>query len=422
MKLLLKSVKILDDASPWNGQVHDLYVCEGRIEAVDGSVDKGAVIIEGTGLCVSPGWMDLRAHFCDPGEEYKEDIVSGVQAALAGGFTDVALMPNTKPVLQDKSQLDYVQACAKGLGVTLHVFAALTRDLAGKQLNDLYELHQAGACGFTQGDLSLEDAHVLTQALRYVAPFGGLIVNVAADASLSALGYMHEGLTSTQLGLPSIPTHAETLALQRDLTVLQYTQGRLHAALLSSAAGVALIAAAKKNQLAISCDTAWHQLLFDDTVLQNFDTQYKVLPPYRSKADRLALCAAVADGCIDAIVSNHYPQETDAKMTSFAQAAYGVIALEVALPMLLSIQGDLPLTASLRALYRGPREVLGIPVPRVALGEAAILTVFDTEQTWTWDKSNCQSRSLNSPWFGKRLQGRVRAVINQDHIFLQPAS
>lgn len=412
MELVIKNAKIYDMHSPLNGGRHTLWIRKGRLYAIDKRPTQGISCIEGTDLVLSPSWCDLRAHFCDPGEEHKEDLHTGLQAAAAGGFAEVALLPDTKPVLQSKAQLHYLYEKAQSSGLQIHPVAALTKDQAGTALTELLDLREAGAIAFSDGLRPLNNLQLLTQALRYLRPFGGVILHRVEEASLAAAGAMHEGATSTALGLPGIPAHAEELMLHSALRVLDYTGGKLHFSCLSAAGTVPLLRKARARGQQVSADVSVHQLFFEDKALRGFHTEHKNSPPYRSASDRRALCRAVAAGEVQAIVSDHRPQAPEDKMRPFAEAADGVIALQCVLPILLRLQKELPLGAALQALYEGPRRVLGLPVPTVQLGEKACYTVFDAKACWRFDQSSNYSKSTNSPFYGEELVGKVVAVLN----------
>ena len=411
MEWVIKQAKVYDVHSPLNGGCHTLWVRAGTLYKVDEPYPKDIPCITGEQLAVSPAWFDLRAHCCDPGQEHKEDLQSGLSAAAAGGFSEVALLPDTQPALQFSSQLPYLFEKARSTGVKLQAVGALTRDQAGKQLTELLDMLTAGVRAFSDGAYPLNNLRLLTQALRYLRPFNGLIMHRAENASL-AQGCMHEGPVSTALGLPSIPAYAEQVMVYNALQALQHAGGRLHFSCISVADSVKLIREAGMKGLQVSADVAVHQLLFEEQALQDFSTVHRVAPPYRSAADRRALRKAVAMGHIQAIVSDHSPHTLEDKMQPFAEAAAGVISLQCVLPILLRIQKYLPLEASLKALYDGPRRVFGLPVPTIRLNEPVCFTVFDTAARWRFDTHTNYSKSTNSPFYGQELVGQVLAVLN----------
>ena len=421
MDLLIKNARVYDVCSPLDGGRYTLWLRNGLLYAVDKSPG-GVPTIEGEDIAVSPSWCDLRAMACDPGEEQKEDLHSLLRAAAAGGFSEVALLPDTQPVLQSKAQLKYLYEKAQPTGITIYPIAALSRDQRGEALCDFLDLMEAGVVLFGDGLRPLNNTQLLTQALRYLRPFGGVIMHRAEEASLAEQGCVHEGEVSTSLGLPGVPSYAEEVMLYGSLRALEYTKGRLHVSCLSSAGSVSLLRKAAKMGLSLSCDVSVQQLLFDDHVLENFSTNHKVRPPYRSSSDRRALCRAVAAGYIQAIVSDHRPQAPEDKMRPFAEAEEGVISLQTVLPVLLRLEDEIPLSASLRALYEGPRKVLGQDVPTVQIGQPVCYTVFDMAASWTLDTSTNYSKSSNSPFYGQQLKGKVVALLKGRKNLLQTTS
>ena len=268
----------------------------------------------------------------------------------------------------------------------------------------------------------MDRMHVLVQAFRYMLPFRGLLLACPHDRELSSLGWMNEGVVSTRMGVSGVSRCAETLAMHRYLEILAYTGGALHLSLLSTGRGVDLVSEAKQKKMAVSADVAWHHLLFNDEALEGYDVQHKVFPPYRTEADRQALCKGISSGAVDAIVSHHMPQSEETKLCPLSEASYGMIGLPLVLPALLRLEKELPLSHSLRALYAGPRRILGMDIPVIRKGEAAYLTVFDRKKEWVLGKETSGSRSVNSPFLHKRLMGRVCGVWRKKEVFIQPSA
>ena len=410
MDQIIKDAKVYDVCSPLNGTRHNIWIKDGQIHAIDKPYPQNIPCIEGADLGVSPAWMDLRAHFCDPGTEQNEDLTTGLRTAAAGGFLDVLLLPDTNPVIQNKEQLQYIYERATASGLRVHVAAALTSKQMGQCLVDYTDLSHSGAVAFSDGYTPLNNLHVLTQALRYLASIDGLVMHRPEEASLAVAGSMHEGPTSTALGLMGIPAHAEEIAVHSALKILEYTGGRLHFSCLSSAGSLSLIATKRAKGLLVSADVSVQQLLFEDKDIETFDANYRSSPPYRSSTDRRALCRAVAKGHLQAIVSDHRPQAPEDKMKPFAEAAAGCITLQCVLPILLQIQDELPLEHALRALYQGPRQVLKLPVPTIQLGEKAALTVFDTQEQWYFNAETNHSKSTNSLVFWQKAQRQSKST------------
>jgi dihydroorotase len=425
MNILIKSATLLDPASALHRQKVHLVVREGKIDALQAATQEIPTgpfdrTLSGDALHVSAGWFDLQAHFCDPGLEHREDLRTGAQTAAASGFTGVALLPNTEPVVQTKNEVRYIVGASDGL-VQLHPLAAATHGAQGEALTEMIDLHHAGAVAFTDGLHALQHRQVLLKALQYGQKFDGLLINRPEDTQLTAYGTMHEGVTSTRLGLRGMPALAETIALERDLRLLAYATEfayayppRLHVSNLSAVASVELVRRAKAQGLAVSCDVAAHQLVFDDSSLLSFDTNYKVNPPLRSPDDRHALREGVADGTIDAIVSAHRPLDEESKKCEFDLAEFGMLGLPAVLPVVSQLVDEgFSLPTLIEALTSRPRQVLKLPLPRIEKGEMANLTVFDPTAKWAWNQATNFSKSSNHPWYGQTVRGQVRAVFHR---------
>ena len=319
MKLLVSSVRVIDKKSPFNGQVKDILVENGKIKQIGDQIDgAGAELIDGNGLYVSAGWVDMRVQGRDPGFEHKEDLRSVREAASHGGFTEIVLLPNTQPVVDTKDTLNYIRHSGFGGLVTLHPAAAVTKKADGVDFTEMMDLHQAGAIAFTDGEEPVQNADLLLKTILYLRPLNALLINRPEDRQLTLYGQMHEGVTSTLVGMKGMPSLAEEMMLIRDLKLLEYALEKntydtsspvLHIALLSTSKGVELIREAKAKGLPVSCDIAAHQLAFEDKDLLSFDTNLKVNPPFRSPEDNAALRQGLADGNIDAIVSDHNPHD-----------------------------------------------------------------------------------------------------------------
>ncbi|MGB3585486.1 MAG: dihydroorotase [Tunicatimonas sp.] len=432
MNVWLKSVTLLEPSSPFHQQRVHLLIQDGvitRLEAADETDPdmQADRIIEGDEVRVSMGWLDMQAHFDDPGLEHKEDLFSGSQAAAAGGFTEVVLLPNTEPVLDTKNDLHYLLGRSLDL-VKVHPLAAVTRGAEGQELTEMIDLHQAGAVAFSDGLNALTHRQVLLKAMQYTQKFGGLLINRPEDTQLTQFGTMHEGVQSTLLGMKGLPSLSETLAVEQHIRLLQYASEfaydhppRLHLSNISAAESVALIRQAKQQELAITCDVAAHQLIMTDQLLADFDTNYKVNPPLRTEADRLALLKGLSDGTIDVIVSSHQPQDIESKRCEFDLAEFGMVGLPTFLPTLTQVVSEaLPWWSLLDRCTHLPRELLKLPLPKIAEGETANLTVFDPTANWNFNESTSPSKSNNHPWWGNTLTGKVLAVFNAGQQYLAP--
>lgn len=421
MKLLLRSVRIIEKNSPYNGQVLDILVEDGIIVQIGESLSaEGAREMESRQWCVSSGWLDMRVGLSDPGREHKEDLTSVREVAMRGGFTEIVLLPNARPVVDAKDTLNYVRQERPGGVVQVHVAAAVTKGAEGQDFTDMIDLHTAGAVAFTDGEHPIQNADILVKALLYLRPLNSLLINRPEDRQLTLFGQMNEGVTSTLLGMKGMPSLAEEMMLMRDLKLLAYVLSQeilpikgaplLHVSLLSTAGAVELIREAKKAGLPVTCDIAAHQLAFDDTALLDFDTNLKVNPPFRAMADIIALRAGLADGTIDCLVSDHSPHDEECKNLEFDHSDFGILGLETAFSLGVMHSG-LPLEALIEKLTSHPRAILRLPAVTIAEGQPANLTVFAPDEEWTYSKS--YSKSHNSPFLGQKLKGRAVGVINQ---------
>lgn len=416
--LLLRQVNVLDPGGPLHNATTDLHIVSGRLVKAGQRLPKGdAEVLQVKGLHVSPGWVDLRAHFRDPGEEYKEDLQSGLDAAAAGGYTAVAVLPSTRPVVDNRASVEYL--LRKGLGHPVQVLpiGALTKGGAGEELAELYDMQQAGARAFSDDLNPLGNARLMMLALQYALNFDGRVMALPLDADLAANGQMHEGMMSTRLGVPGIPAMAEAVRLARDLQLLEYTGSRLHVDTLSTAAGVQLVREAKARKLRITASVAAHHLMLDDGVLRGFDTVYKVMPPLRSPEHIDALREGVKDGTIDSIVSDHRPEDIEHKRIEFGQAAFGAIGLETAYAVAnTALKSMVTPRRLLERFCHGPRTVLGLPVPHLVEGEPLEATFFAPEHRWQFTRDAIVSRSGNSPFIGHRFIGKAMGIVAKGQV------
>ncbi|MCP2045879.1 dihydroorotase [Pontibacter sp. HSC-36F09] len=419
MKLLLKAVRIYDPSSVFHLQRQNILIENGTITSVGGNDQHADQTIEMEGLCVSPGWVDLYAQVGEPGLEHKEDIESLAEAAAAGGFTDVLCMPNVQPIVQTKGAINFIKAKSANLPVNLLPAGAVTVDTQGKELTEMIDLQRAGAVAFSDGAKPVQGAEVIVKALQYLQPFDGVLMNRPEHARLTEYGQMHEGIVSTQLGMKGIPALAEEVMVTRDLQLLEYTGGRLHFSLISTAAAVEAIRAAKAKGLQVTCDVASYQVAYTDHTLVAFDTNYKVSPPFRSEADKEAILQGLADGTIDAIVSGHQPQDTESKKLEFDLAEFGIINLETAFAVANTTMRDkLPLEQLLDKLTTTPRQILRMPACGIVEGVPACLTLFQPDLKWTPTPEGTRSKSKNSPFLGRELTGKVIGLVNKGQVVL----
>jgi dihydroorotase len=411
MKILIQGPEILDAGSPFHKKEKNILINNGRILEI-GDKNYGAdKVIRGDGMKLSVGWFDLGTFIGDPGLEHKEDIESASKAAAAGGFTGMAVLPNTTPCVQTKNEVSYLVKGNDTQLVQIHALAAVTKNNKGEELTEMIDLHEAGAVAFTDGLKPIWHTDILLKSLQYLQKFNGLLIDHPEDIWLNLFGQMHEGINSTRLGLKGMPRIAEDIAVNRNLELLGYAGGRLHFSRLSSGRAVDLIRAAKKK-LNVSCDVAVYQPLLDDTVLFDFNTNFKVNPPLREKQDNDALVKALRDGTIDVIISGHTPHEEESKNLEFDIADFGMINLQTFASNLVTLSQAVDMEVLIEKITTNPRKLLGLDVPKIDVEEKANLTLFDPNKTWTFDEKVNLSKSRNSPWMNKEIKGKAVAVFN----------
>lgn len=411
MSVLVKSVTVIDPQSSHNGKKVDILVEGGKIAAIGKKLNTPAKkTIEGKDLYAGTGWVDVMADYSDPGFEYKETIPSGLQAAAAGGFTDVIIVPNTNPVIDSKSVLDYVQQKAANHPVKLHVSGAISQKTEGKALAEMMDMRAQGAIAFSDGWLPVQNAGLMLKALEYVKAFNGVLIQVPIYQSLSQGGLMHEGKMSVQLGMSSIPPIAEPMIIHRDLELLRYTGSRLHISGVSSAEGLKLIKNAKKEGIDITCSVTPYHLLFTDEQLYDYNSVYKTEPALRTDRDRKALIKGLEDGTIDCIATHHRPQDWDAKEKEFEYARPGMTGQETCWSMLLQAAPDISMEQWGRLLSSNARKIFNLPASKIEQGASANITIFDTGTKWNYNSATKKSLAINSPFLDKELKGKTYSI------------
>ncbi|RZK39687.1 MAG: dihydroorotase [Pedobacter sp.] len=414
MNLFIKGINIVDPNSEFNQQTCDVCIEQGKITQIAKNLTapKDYSIFDGIGKILSPGFFDLNCVVGDPGLETREDLQTATAAAKAGGFTGLAVMPDAKPVVQSKGQVEYILNRVKNNLVDVHPIGAISNDLQGKELAELYDMKNAGAIAFSDGDHPISDDGFMSRAMQYAKGFDGLLMVYPENKSIAGKSQINESQNSILLGMKGLPALAEEMHIARDIYLATYHQAPLHINNISTAGSVTLVKKAKKDGLKISCDVAAHQLVFTEDSLNDFDSNYKVKPPLRTKNDVKALLAGLKDGTIDVVCSQHRPLEIEYKDVEFEQAHYGIIALQTVLPMVLTAGLDANAVAEKLAI--NPRRVLGLEIPKILVGEVANFTVYDPAEKWVFGASNNASKSSNSPLFGKTLTGKVNLVYNNN--------
>ncbi len=415
MKIDIRNARVIDPASGRDEKL-PVFIADGRIVALGAAPDgfRPDRTIDATGLVACPGLVDLAARLREPGLEYRATLESEMQAAVTGGVTSLACPPDTDPPLDEPGLVEMLKRRAESLRqARVYPLGALTLGLKGQKLSEMGELAEAGCVGFFHADAPLTDLNVLLQAMRYAATFGHTVWLRPQDAHLAHGGVAHEGEVSTRLGLPPIPAVAETVALHAILELAEATGARVHLARLSTARGVALVAAARARGLALTCDVGMHHLHLCDRDVGDFNTHMRLVPPLRDQRDRDALRRGLADGTIDAVCSDHAPVDDDAKQVPFGEAEPGATGLELLLPLVLKwgAQMKLPLAATLASVTSRPAGVLGIEAGTLGEGRAADLCLFDETRPWIVDPASLASQGRNSPFLGLEVTGRVTTTL-----------
>lgn len=411
MKILIQAAKILNTGSPFHKKEKNILIQNGRITEIGDKNYQADKIIKAEGMILSAGWFDLGTFIGDPGLEHKEDLESGAKAAVAGGFTEIAVLPNTVPNIQTKNDVKYLTRGNDSRLLQIHPLASVTKNNKGEELTEMIDLHEAGAAGFTDGLKPIWHTDIFLKSLQYLQKFNGVLIDHPEDIWLNMFGQMHEGLQSTMLGLKGMPRIAEEVAISRNLKLLNYAGGRLHLSRLSTSKAIGLIRAAK-NKMNITCDIAAYQPLLDDSLLAGFDTNYKVNPPLREKSDNDALIKGLNDGTIDVICSGHLPQDAESKSIEFDLADAGIINLQTFASNLVSLSEMVNWDILIDKVTNGPRAVLNVETPIIDVEAKANLTLLDPNYTWTFDDESNLSKAKNSPWLGQTLTGKAVAVFN----------
>jgi len=415
-----------------------LYKNVRLLDPASGLDDRGAVLVQGTtildagpklfidtttadvdvvdcgGRCLAPGLIDMRVQVREPGEEHMETLASVQRAAAAGGVTTIATLPNTNPIIDDVSLLEFLERRAAEVGlITVHPYAAATKGMKGQEMTEMGMLAESGAVGFTDGEKAIADSLVMRRALAYASRIGLPIIQHPEDPALAREGCANEGEIATRLGLAGIPAAAEVMMIERDLRLVRLTRGHYHAAHVSTAEAVAAIRRAKEDGLNVTCDTAPHYFALDEGAIVDYRTYAKVTPPLRGDGDRRAIVAGLADGTIDAIASDHCPQDQDSKRVPFSQALPGVIGLETLLQIGLDLvhTEQLSLLSLVERMTVAPARILGLESGRIEKGAIADFVIFDPNAAGRVDLDRFHSKSRNSAFEGRPVQGRIWRTI-----------
>jgi dihydroorotase len=415
MKVLLRQVFINDASSPFFNSRKDILIFDGKINKIsDHITDKADTEIDGTSLHASPGFIDCFSNFNDPGFEFRETIETGAAAALAGGFTTVMVLPNTQPAIDSKSMVEYVVGKSARTGINILPIGAITKNTDGKELAEMYDMHASGARVFSDGLNCVQSAGLLLKALLYVKTFNGVLIQLPEDKTIAPQGLVNEGIVSTRLGLPGKSVMAEELIVTRDIELAAYANSRIHFTGISSPKSIAHITEAKSRGIQVTCSVTPYHLFFCDEDLFDYDTNLKVNPPLRTRDDMMFLRQAVLDGKVDCISTHHLPHHNDHKVVEFEYAKNGMIGLETTYAVLRTVLPELSEERLVSLLSTELARIFGLSLPGIAEGEPANITLHNPAESFTFSANMIKSASRNSPFIGRTLRGRVKAVIHSN--------
>ena len=417
MKILIKNTKIIDSSSSHNNKVCDILINNNKIEKIAKSIqiDSKTKVYKHDNLHISQGWIDMHVNFGQPGYEHRETIDNGLNAAAKGGFTDVLLMPNTNPKIDNGMMIDFVKNITRDKIINVHVAGTLSNSQKGENIVEMHDMIKNGCIAFTDDKKSIQSNELMKIALLYIKNTSALLMNFPNDKYLQKNGVINEGIISTQLGLKGIPAIAEEIMLDRDIALCRYTESRIHESYLSTAKSINKIKNAKDEGINISADVALHNIFLTDSCINNFDTRYKVLPPLRTKSDNKAIIKGLKDGTIDVISCDHNPIEIESKKLEFDNAKFGIIGLESAFGLIIkNLENHLSLNQIIDKISNNPRKILGIENNTIEEGNTANLTIFDPEIKWEFKKEDIISKSKNTPFVGEKLKGKALALVNNN--------
>ena len=414
--VIIKQAVIIDAESKYHQQKLDITIENGIIIAIDKEAKNTDYYeqISLENLHVSQGWFDSSVSFGEPGLEDSETIANGLTTAAKSGFTDVALQPNTYPVIDNQAAVSFVKQKSTGFATSLHPIGALTKNSLGEDLAELFDMKNAGAVAFGDYNKPIEKAIIQKIALQYAQDFDGLVLAFCQEKTLKGNGVANEGIVSTKLGLKGIPTIAEELDLIRNLLLLEYTGGKLHIPTISTSKSVELIREAKAKGLKVSCSVSVHHVTLNDSLLEHFDSRYKVAPPLQTEENRVALIKGILDDTIDIITSDHNPVDIEHKKLEFDLAKNGTIGLETAFGMLQNI---LPTEVIIKKLVTG-KTIFGIQNYKIEIGQPACLSLFNPNCSWVFTNENILSKSKNTAFLGQTLKGKVYGIYNNNKLVL----
>ena len=417
MKILIKQAKIIDSSSKHNNKICDILINNNKIEKIAKKIqiDPDTKIYKNDNLHVSQGWLDMHVNFGQPGFEQRETIENGLNAAAKGGFTEVLLMPNTSPSIDNSSMIDFIKGFSKRNVVNIQVAGNLTVSQEGKNIVEIHDMKNNGCIAFTDDKRSIQNNELMKIALLYIKNSNALIMNFPNDSKIQKNGVINEGKISTQLGLKGIPNIAEEMMLDRDITLCNYTQSKIHESYISTEKSVEKIKKAKDEGVNITSDVALHNIFLTEEKVNNFDTRFKVLPPLRTKTDNKAIIKGLKNGTIDVITSDHNPFEVETKKIEFDNAEFGIIGLESAFGLInKNLEKHLTLNQMIEKISNNPRKILGLKNNSIEEGNNANITIFNPKTKWKFKEEDIISKSKNSPFIGEELKGKALAIYNNN--------
>jgi dihydroorotase len=418
MKIILQKVTIADPNSPHNGNKKDILIVDGTINRVDDHIaDDSAQLFNTKDVIVTPGWVDIFSHACDPGYEFRETLETCADAAASGGYTTIFTLPDTNPVTDNKTQVEYVKQKSENLKIKVYPLGSISKKEEGKELAEMYDMKQSGAVAFSDGLQPVQHAGLLLKALQYVKTFNGIIIQLPVDKSINAHGLMNEGIISTQLGLPGIPAIAEELIIARDIELVNYTESALHFTGVTTEKSIECIKTARDKGINITCSVTPYHLFFCDEDLHNYNANLKVNPPLRKRTDMLALRKAVSEGFVDCIASHHLPQDWDSKTCEFEYAKPGMIGLQTSYAAVQTALPELSSTQIANLFSLNARKIFQFNEAIIDEGKAAELTLINKDE-FILNKEKIKSKSKNSAFINIPLQGKVIGIISKGNLIL----
>lgn len=414
---LIRNATLIQEGNPLSGTSIDILIFNGQIQEIGPELKADAKVITGQDLWVTEGWIDMRCHLTDPGNEHKDTLEKTLNTAAAGGFTSLVTLPCSEPSISDKSGVNYIIKSSQNHLVDVRPTGVLSDTKHAGNLAELYDMSLAGAVAFTNGDGAVSNG-LLRKALLYTKPFGAKVLTHPSDKSIEQGGSVNESETTVHTGLKTSPSIAEFISVREQIEVARYCNAAVHFSCISTAESVDHIRQAKKEGLAVTCDVSIFNLCFTDKEVLSFDENFKLYPPLRSEKDRNALIQGVNDGVIDAICSNHHPQNIESKQVEFDYADTGALSLQLILPWYLKhLANDISKETFVNALTNGPRNLLGLPTEAISKNTSVNLTIIDTHHEWIFNAETNQSSSKNSHEWKQKQMGRIVSVFNKKETY-----